>query len=170
MAADVTLSPADAADVAAVVSDMRDIDRLEAWEIGAATPKVAVARAIRRSEQAFAIRFEGRAAGLFGATQPGELSGIATPWMVGTHALPWALKRSGPALRQAWEEVDRMLARARRLENVVHPGQCPGDPAADVAGLHHRAAAARRLVRAALQPVLARAGGAGCVLTPLPAL
>ena len=125
MAADVTLAPADAADVAAVVNDMRDIDRLEAWEIGAATPKVAVARAIRRSEQAFAIRFEGRAAGLFGATQPGELSGIATPWMVGTHALPWALKRSGPALRQAWEEVDRMLARARRLENVVHPDNAP---------------------------------------------
>lgn len=109
---DLTIEPATMALAMDMAPSMRDADVAEVRASGGLTPQEALEASVRWSAQAYAAKFDGELAAIFGVGRASFLSGVGIPWLLGTPVLllhPHAFHRASQAFVAAWlEEYDSL--------------------------------------------------------------
>lgn len=107
-----------AADVDELAANMRNQDIDECLAAGLDDLRATVADGVRRSTMCWTARADGKLLAIFGCAPMGSLlSGVGTPWLLGTPELP---RRRRILTAYARPYIDRMLSSFPHLVNVVH--------------------------------------------------
>ena len=114
MAAEVTLATFE--DVVELAAAVREPDRKEIWRSSAVSPEGALRRALRVSDVVWTGRYDGEMVCMFGVAPVSILTGIGSPWMVGTDLIE---KHARPFLRANKTYIEDMLRRYPVLMNYA---------------------------------------------------
>lgn len=112
----VEIVPAEAGHIRPVAAAMRQADRDEVWASARSTPLRALKRSLAISPLAWAGLLDGAPVCLFGVGAVSLLSGIGSPWLLGTDAIEANAMRF---LRRNRAMVGQMLAAFPVLANHV---------------------------------------------------
>ncbi len=74
------------ADIAFVAENMREIDKLEAYEMSGLEPLMALKASVMSSKRVVATRFNGTPNAIFGVVEVNFLAGHGVPWVLTTDA------------------------------------------------------------------------------------
>lgn len=115
--AGVVLTDVEAWHIEDLAPRMREADRLEIWASSHALPHDGLVAAVSRSREKWAVEKNGRCICLFGVVPMNLLTGVGSPWLLGSEDLH-VIKI--PFLRHSRPIIESMLERYEILSNHVH--------------------------------------------------
>lgn len=117
LAADIEIRPTTPDDIAALASNLRDLDWQEMQAYGRKEPLAPLMSSFRQSLMCWSGLAGGELACVIGVSPISMLGGIGSPWMMGTPVLD---RNSRVLMRMAPAYIGQMLAVFPHLINFVH--------------------------------------------------
>lgn len=114
MAAEISLATPE--DVAELAVSVREPDRKEIWRSSATSPEAALRRALKVSDVVWTGRYDGDLVCMFGVAPVSIITGVGSPWMVGTDLIE---KHARPFLRANKTYIGHMLRKYPTLMNYA---------------------------------------------------
>lgn len=117
MAAEVLIRPTEPGDAARLFANLRPSDLAECQAYGQADIAAGIEASVRRSVLCWTALVDGEVAAILGVAPLNILTGIGSPWMLGT---PLVDRYQRVLVRKTPEYIARMLKAFPHLVNFVH--------------------------------------------------
>ena len=115
--ADVQIHPSAAGDATELFDHLRAADLAECQAYGRADIAAGIAASVNRSVLCWSARIDGELAAILGCAPINILTGIGSPWMLGTPLLD---RHQRVLVRETPKYIGRMLGAFPHLVNFVH--------------------------------------------------
>jgi hypothetical protein len=114
---DVLIVPTEPGDVADLIANLRPQDLAECWAYGRPDIAPGIESSVKRSMLCWTAYIDGELAAIMGCAPVSVISGIGSPWMLGTPVLD---RHSRVLVRETPEYIAKMLNAFPHLVNFVH--------------------------------------------------